>query len=145
MITKQLSVFMENRPGALAEVCRVLEEGSVNMRAMCLAEAEDFGILRIIVDDPLDTVTYLKDRGYVSRLTDVLTVEIADEAGALIGTLNALFEAGINIEYSYAFLSKKANKAYMVLRVAHPKEAVQKLEGTDVQIISQEKLSELFT
>ena len=144
MITKQISIFLENRPGALAELCGILEEGNVNMRAMCLAEAEDFGILRIIVDDPLETVTFLKDHGYISRLTDVLTVEIDDRSGALLATLNALFDAEVNIEYSYAFLSKKSDKAYMVLRVAHPEEAAVKLTGSHVNIVSQEELTKIF-
>ena len=144
MTTKQISIFMENRPGSLYELCKALEEENISMRAMCLAEAEDFGICRIIVDDPYDAATALKDHGYICKITKVLTVEIDDKPGALVGILNKLGSMGINLEYSYAFLSKKPEKAYMVLRVLHPEEAVDKLQGSDIRLICQDELEELF-
>ena len=144
MTTKQISIFLENRPGSLTEICRVLEEENISMRAMCVAEAEDFGILRIITDDAFGTVTVLKDHDYICKLTDVLTVEIDDKPGALITTLDALGSAGVNIEYAYAFLSKLEGKAYIVLRVAKPEKALDKLAGTNVRIISQDELHEIF-
>ena len=144
MTTKQISIFLENRPGALAEICAIMEAESIDMRAMCVAEAEDFGILRIIVDEPLDTITKLKDHGYVCRLTDVLTIEVKDKPGALVNTLNKLMGAGVNIEYSYAFLSRKTDRAYLVLRVLKPERALEKLAGIDIRIISQDRLHEIF-
>ena len=144
MTSKQISIFLESRPGALAEICKVLEQENINMRAMCLAEAEDFGVLRLIVDDPFDCVTVLKDHSYVCSLTDVLVVEIDDKAGALLGTLNKLSAAGVNIEYSYAFLSKKKNSAYLVLRVAKPERAIEKLSGSDIHLIGQDEIGEIF-
>ncbi len=145
MTTKQISIFLENRPGALAEICAIMEQENIDMRAMCVAEAEDFGILRIIVDEPLDTITKLKDHGYVCRLTDVLTIEVKDKPGALVSTLNKLMGAGVNIEYSYAFLSRKTDRAYLVLRVLKPERALEKLSGVDIRIISQDRLHEIFT
>ncbi len=145
MTTKQISIFLENRPGALAEICAIMEQENIDMRAMCVAEAEDFGILRIIVDEPLDTITKLKDHGYVCRLTDVLTIEVKDKPGALVSTLNKLMSAGVNIEYSYAFLSRKTDRAYLVLRVLKPERALEKLAGVDIRIISQDRLHEIFS
>ena len=144
MTTKQISIFMENRPGSLYELCKVLEEEKISMRAMCLAEAEDFGILRIIVDEPLEAVTTLRDHGYVCKLTKVLTVEIEDKPGALVGTLNILGSMGINLEYAYAFLSKKADSAYMVLRVLDPSAAVEKLQGSGIHLVCHDELAEIF-
>ncbi|MBQ6469370.1 MAG: acetolactate synthase [Lachnospiraceae bacterium] len=144
MTTKQISIFMENRPGSLYELCKALEEENINMRAMCLAEAEDFGICRIIVDEPLTAATALRDHGYICKITKVLTIEIEDKAGALVGILNQLGSMGINLEYAYAFLSKKPDKAYMVLRVLHPETAVEKLQGSNIRLICQDELEELF-
>ena len=144
MTTKQISIFLENRPGALSELCKVLEAESVSMRAMCLAEAEDFGILRIIVDDPYNTATILRDHGYINKLTKVLTIEIEDKPGALIEALDILSGEGVNLEYSYAFLSRKEDRAYMVMRVANTTKAVEKLQGKGINIICQDDLADLF-
>ena len=83
MTTKQISVFLENKPGTLAEFCKVLQKNNIDMRALCVADAMDFGIARVIVDDVYDTVTVLKDEGYICQITKVLTVEMKDEPGAL--------------------------------------------------------------
>ena len=83
MTTKQISVFLENKPGTLAEFCKVLQKNNIDMRAMCVADAMDFGIARVIVDNVYDTVTVLKDEGYVCQITKVLTVEMEDRPGAL--------------------------------------------------------------
>ena len=145
MTTKQISVFLENRPGALAEICAIMEKENIDMRAMCVAEAEDFGILRIIVDDPLNVATTLKDHDYICKITDVLTIEVKDKPGALVSTLNKLMDAGVNIEYSYAFLSRRADRAYLVLRVAKPERALEKLSGSDIRIVPQYRLQEIFS
>ncbi len=144
MKTKQISVFMENRPNALASFCHVLEKHNINMRAMCLADTKDFGILRIIVDDAYNTLTTLKDEGFVCSLTDVLTVEVEDKAGALVHVLDILGNSGINVEYSYAFLSKSEDKAYIILRVADTDKAIQVLDGTDVSLVEQDEFEAIF-
>ena len=117
MTVKQISVFLENRPGALAEFTRILEKSNMNLRALSLAESEDFGIVRVIVDDPFETIRILKDEGYVCSITKVIAVEIQDKPGALVRMLNILGDNQVNLEYSYAFLAKKANSAFMILRV----------------------------
>ena len=83
MTVKQISVFLENRPGALAEFTRILEKSNMNLRALSLAESEDFGIVRVIVDDPFETIRILKDEGYVCSITKVIAVEIQDKPGAI--------------------------------------------------------------
>ena len=144
MTTKQISIFMENRPGSLYELCKALEEENISMRAMCLAEAEDFGICRIIVDDALTAATALRDHGYVCKLTKVLTVEIDDKPGALLGVLNRLADMDINLEYSYAFLAKKANSAFMVFRVADNDKAIRVLTENGIRPICHEDMEKLF-
>ena len=118
MTTKQISVFLENRPGTLAEFCKVLQKNNIDMRAMCVADAMDFGIARVIVDNVYDTVTVLKDEGYVCQITKVLTVEMEDRPGALSEILALLGEQNINLEYTYAFLTREKDKAYLVIKVA---------------------------
>ena len=144
MKTKQISVFMENRPNALAEFCHVLRKENISMRAMCLADTKDFGILRLIVDDAYKTANILKDEGFICSLTNVLTVEVEDQPGALTNILDILGGKGINIEYSYAFLSKTKGKAYIVLRVSNTDEAIKLLECTEVSIIEQEDFKDVF-
>ena len=100
MTTKQISVFLENRPGTLAEFCKVLQKNNIDMRAMCVADAMDFGIARVIVDNVYETVTVLKDEGYVCQITKVLTVEMEDRPGALSDILALLGEQNINLEYT---------------------------------------------
>ena len=90
MTVKQISVFLENRPGALAEFTKILEMSSIDLRALSLAESEDFGIVRVIVDDPYKTIRILKEEGYICSVTKVIAVEIADKPGSLVKMLNVL-------------------------------------------------------
>src|SRR5699024_9959278 len=103
-----------NKPGQLAEFTRLLEQNQIDMRALSIAETQDFGILRLIVDDPYDTVNVAKDAGYICAVTPVLAIEIPDKPGSLVKMLSALGEAGINVEYTYAFLTRKKDVAYMI-------------------------------
>ena len=144
MSVNQISVFVENRPGSLAEFCRVLEKHNVDMRAMCVADAMDFGILRIIVDDTFATITMLKDEGYICQITKVITVEMADEPGALAKILDLLGKEGINLEYTYAFLTRKRDTAYLVLKVADPEKAEKVLRAASIKMIGQDSLQGIF-
>ena len=138
MTVRQISVFLENRPGALHEFTQLLEAHNIDLRALSLAESEDFGIVRVIVDDPLRASQVLKEEGYVSSMTKVLAVEIEDKPGALVGILNVLGEKKINLEYMYAFLAKKANSAFVVFRVADNDEAIRVLSESGIHTVSQE-------
>ena len=143
MEVKQISVFLENKPGTLNEMTRVLTEHNVSLRALSLAEASDFGIARFIVGDVLDTVNILKEAGYVSSLTSVVVAEIPDEPGALNKVLQIFTDHAINVEYMYALLGSKAGKAYMIFRVQDPMKAMGALLTNGITILDQEGLSEL--
>ena len=97
MTVKQISVFLENRPGALAEFTKILEMSSIDLRALSLAESEDFGIVRVIVDDPYKTIRILKEEGYICSVTKVIAVEIEDKPGALVRMLNILGDNKVNL------------------------------------------------
>ena len=144
MTTKQISVFLENRPGTLAEFCKVLQKNNIDMRAMCVADAMDFGIARVIVDNVYDTVTVLKDEGYVCQITKVLTVEMEDRPGALSEILALLGDQNINLEYTYAFLTREKDKAYLVIKVADNAAAADILIKNGVKVICQDELEKIF-
>jgi len=118
MSVKQISVFIENKTGKLAEVTRYMADNNVNMKALSVADTHDFGILRIICEDHTTAVNALKDGGYVIAETEVLAVEIPDKPGSLAEILETLVKADIAVEYTYAFLSvKNIGHAYMIFRV----------------------------
>ena len=144
MTVKQISVFLENRPGALAEFTRILEKSNMNLRALSLAESEDFGIVRVIVDDPFETIRILKDEGYVCSITKVIAVEIQDKPGALVKMLNILGDNQVNLEYSYAFLAKKANSAFMILRVEDNEKAIKVLTQNGIRPICHDDMAKMF-
>ena len=123
MSVKQISVFLENKPGALCDLTGVLAEHGIDMRAFSLAEASDFGIARIIVDDVYKTTTVLRDSGFVHSVSPVLAVALSDTPGGLNEILQCLREKAINVEYMYAFLGNTPGKAYMVFRVHDPSAA----------------------
>ncbi|MBQ9566236.1 MAG: acetolactate synthase [Synergistaceae bacterium] len=145
MSVRQISVFLENRPGCLHEMTRVLAENNIDMRGLSLAETSDFGIVRLIVNNVLNTATVLKDAGFVNNLTPVLAVEVSNAPGGLCKALDALNEADINVEYMYAItLSGGENgKAYMILRVSDDAKAETALRGAGVRLVDQEELAKL--
>ena len=140
MTIKQIFVFLENRPGKLAEFAAVLSAQKINLRAISVAEAADFGIVRIIVDDVFNAVTILKSENYVCTITDVLAVEVRDEPGMLANMIGVLGSEGINIEYMYTILGKKTDVAYMIIRTNSDSEAVKILESKGFKLASLEAL-----
>lgn len=116
MAIKQLSVFAENKPGAVIDITRVLADKQIDIRALSLADTQDFGILRLIVRDTEAARAALTEQGYIVSVTDVVGVSISDSAGALSKALTALHEKGINIEYMYAFIGRGSEDAYVILR-----------------------------
>ena len=144
MSVKQISVFLENRPGALVEMTKALANHDIDMRGLSLAETSDFGIVRLIVDDVLGTATVLKDSGFVASLTDVLAVAVANVPGGLSRVLELLHGASINVEYMYAILgNKKSENAYMIFRVNDNEKASAVLKGAGVNLVDQAELSAL--
>lgn len=144
MTVKQISVFLENKPGQLSEFTKLLEKNNINMHALSLADAEDFGILRLIVDDSYNTACVLKEAGFVFSITPVLAVEIPDRPGSLVRVLDILGENGVNLEYTYAFTTRKKEMAYMIFRVTDNEKAIDALSQGGVKLICQHELSELF-
>ena len=143
MSVKQISVFLENKPGALADLTRVLAENEIDMRAFSLAETSDFGIARIIVDDLYKTTTVLKDANFIHAVSSVLAVKIPDVPGGLSHVLSILNEENTNVEYMYAFLGAQAGSAYMIFKVAGHHKAAAALTGKGIELVDQEELSEL--
>ena len=127
MIIKQISVFVENKAGRLAEITTLLAEAGVDIRALSVADTNDFGILRLIVNNPDKAEEMLKEHGYTVALTKVLAIGIHDQPGGLAAPMKTLFEHHISVEYMYAFISKSVDTAYVILRVEDNERAAQKL------------------
>ena len=144
MNIKQISVFVENKPGAMNAMTNVLAENNIDMRALSLAETKDFGIVRIIVDNVYAATTVLKDAGYVHSVTPVVGVAIPDTPGGLNRVLQVLAAVGVNVEYMYAFLGgKDAEHAYMILRVEDPTAAAAALAAQGIHTVDQEHMDQI--
>ena len=144
MRIKQISVFVENKPGAMSAMTGVLAENEIDMRALSLAETGDFGIVRIIVKDLYKATTVLKDAGYIHSLTDVLGVKIPDVPGGLNKVLTILEDTGINIDYMYAFMGNGVTKhAYMIFRVEDVQSAQNALVEKGIHMITKEDIEKL--
>lgn len=144
MSVKQISIFLENKPGKMCEMTEVLAANKINMRALSLAETEGFGIVRIIVDDVYDATTVLKDAGYINKLTSVVIVELPDVPGGLNQILRVFADAQINLDYMYALSAETSrDKAYMVFRVNDHRAAEAALQKADIRVVSQEEIASL--
>ncbi len=121
MMIQQLSVFLENRAGQLCEVTELLAQNNVDIQALSIAETTDFGVLRLIVDSSKKAAPLLREHGYIVRETPVVLTPVPDKPGGLNYVLRAVAEAGIDIEYMYSILGQRDGLAYMVFRVADPK------------------------
>jgi hypothetical protein len=136
MLVKQISVFIENKSGRLAEITRLLGENSIDISALSIADTTDFGILRLIVSDPQKAEYVLKKEGFTVSCTSVIAISVIDKPGGLSGALEILDKNLISIEYMYAFVGKRENLALVILRVENPEKAVQILETSGVKVLS---------
>ena len=127
MQIKQLSIFVENKEGRMAEITQILAENGVDIRALSLADTTDFGILRIIVNNPDLAVKVLRDKGMTVSLTNVIAIGIADQPGGFAAAVKVLSQADISIEYLYAFVSRSGGTAYVILRVENNEKAIDVL------------------
>lgn len=143
MKLKQISVFMENRAGRLAEATRVLGDANVNIRALALADTSDFGILRLLVDDTQKAIDALGRAGFTVRGTEVVAAEIVDRPGGLATVLALLQGAGINVEYMYAFLERHRDNAILVFRFENPEKAIAALREASIKVFTAEEISRL--
>ena len=123
MKMKQLTVFAENKKGYLAEITGLFAEKGVDMKALSIADTKDFGILRIIVDNPEKALKILGEQGFLGTITEVIGVEISDKAGELAKALDILAKGDVNVEYLYAFLSGKAGGANVVIKATDNEKA----------------------
>lgn len=140
MTVQQISVFLENRPGKLAEFTKILSDNDIDIRALSVAEASDFGIIRMIVDDIYKATNVLKEANYICSFTKVLAVEIPDKAGALSDMISTLGSKDVNIEYMYALHTHKEGVAYMILRVKDSDRAMQVLDQNGMRVVGQDDL-----
>ncbi len=138
MNLEQISVFMENRPGSLAGITNVLAQADVNIRALSLADTADFGILRLVVNQPDKARRALKDGGFTVGTTTVLALEIPDRPGGLGRVLQILAAASVNVEYMYAFVQKSGENAVVIFRFDEPDRAAQTLREAGVRVLSGE-------
>ncbi len=141
MAVEQISVFLENETGGLADVADVLARSAVDIRAMALADETDFGILRLIVNDTDRAVRALQDAGFTVRRTPVLAVAVPDRPGGLAATLNAL--RGIAVEYLYAFVQRSGEQAIVVFRFEDAEAAARILRGAGAKILEAADVQKL--
>lgn len=140
MKVEQITIFLENESGRLAEVATVLSEAGVNIRALSLADSTDFGILRLIVDDREKAKQVLKEHGFTVDKTEVIGVEVPDRPGGLAEILNLVKANAINVEYMYAFVQKSAVNAIMIFRFDDLEKAITVLQQGGLKILQGEEI-----
>jgi len=138
MKLKQLSIFLENKPGALSAACRLLAKAQINIQTCTLADTQQFGILRLIVPDWERAEEVLGKNGYVVKLTEVVAIEVEDQPGGLAAILEALEGTGINVEYMYAFAG--SHKALLVFRFDKPDEAIKHLQAKGIKVTGRDEI-----
>ena len=143
MAIRQITVFVQNKQGALVSITEALAANQVNIRALSIAETEDFGILRLIVNDEETAQKTLSDAGYLIKVTEVVGVKIGDAPGKLTGALAVLDRAGINLEYLYAFMARTEKHAYVVLRVEDNEITEAALEAAGYHLITDADVCKL--
>ena len=142
MSIKQLSVFLENRPGKLFELTALLAENGIDMRALSIAETTDFGIARLIVNDAYGAAQVLREGQFIAQFSDVLAFAVPDEPGGLHHLLGEFNAAQVNIEYMYAFLGGKRGQAYMIFRVTNTEIAEKALVERGLKSLTLEEIEE---
>jgi hypothetical protein len=143
MKVEQISIFLENKSGRLADVAGVLSGAGINIRALSLADTTDFGILRLIVNDTEKAKQVLKENGFTVGKTEVLAVEVADKPGGLAEILNVMKEHGINVEYMYAFVQKSGGHAIIIFRFDELEKAIEVLQKAGIRILKGEEIYSL--
>ncbi len=143
MFLKQISIFIENKPGRMIGITETLNEHRINIRALALSDTSDFGIVRLIVADPEECCRVLKAAGYTVQTTDVLGVAVEDRPGGLTDVLRVLTQAAVNIEYMYAFTASRTSSAYVILRVEDNAAAGRALEQAKVKLLTPAEVAQL--
>ena len=136
MIIKQISVFLENKAGRLAQITEILAQSGIDIRALSIADTTNFGILRLIVNNPTLAETKLRENGLTVSLTDVIAIEISDKPGGLAYALRSLNIANIGVEYMYAFIGTPHKRAFVILRVEDNEAAIKVLTDNGIGLLS---------
>ena len=140
MMIKQLSLFVENRPGALSAVCQVLKNNRINIRTLSLADTQQFGILRLLVKEYEKAKEALEAAGLVVKVTDVLALTVPDHPGGLADILTIFDKPKLSVEYMYAFTFGREDKSVMVFRFEHPEQAVELLKNEPIELVNSADL-----
>ena len=143
MFIKQISIFVENKPGRLSAVTNILKENNIDIRALSIADTRDFGILRLIVNDPQKACEVLKDADCTVTLTDVMAVAVDDTPGGLAKIMELLYAGQISVEYMYAFISKTDKEAFVILRVEDNDTAEKIFAENNVKRLTQSDIAEM--
>ncbi len=143
MKVEQISIFLENKSGRLADVATVLAKAGINIRALSLADTTDFGILRLIVNDNEKAKAVLKDNGFTVGKTEVVAVEVSDKPGGLAEILNVMKDNDINVEYMYAFVQKSGQHAIIIFRFDELEKAILTLQKANIRILRGEEIYSL--
>jgi hypothetical protein len=140
MKVEQISIFLENKPGGLEEVTRILKDAQINIRTLSLADTTDFGILRLIVNNVDMANRVLKEHGFRFSKTTVVAVEVPDRPGGLHSILEVLSKNGINVEYLYAFVERSGENAVIIFRFDAPDKAIEVLQNNGLTVLPGAKL-----
>ena len=143
MKIKQLSIFLQNRMGSLSKPLEVLSEAGINIRAMCMADTSEFGILRLVVDDPENGKNALEEENFLVKITEIIGVEMNDTPGGLTTVLKVIKENDIDLEYLYAFTHEKAGKAILLLHSDNIDELISILQDNNITIVPSEEVYNL--
>ena len=139
MYIKQISVFVVNRPGRLADITAVLEKENIDIRALSVADTTDYGILRLIVSDPDAALAALKNEGIMASVTEVLGIEVPDAPGGFAKAVRALADKDINLEYAYAFIAPDGKNACVIVRVENNDEAAAAFKDVGIELLDEKK------
>ena len=140
MKVEQISIFIENKSGRLAEITRILGEAGINIRALSLADTSDFGILRLIVNDGAKATTVLKGHGFTVNMTEVVAVEVPDQPGGLSAILQTLDREAINVEYMYAYVERCGGNAVIIFRFDETDKAIAALQAQNFNMLEGSRI-----
>ena len=143
MLIKQISIFVENKPGRLNSFTKLLKDNDIDIRALSIADTKDFGILRLIVNKPELACEVLKGADCTVSITNVIAIGINDKPGGLADAMDCLYRANISVEYMYAFITKTSDQAYVILRVENNDKALEALQDENFTILTGKEVYEM--
>ncbi len=143
MLIKQISIFVENKPGRLNSITKLLKDNDIDIRALSIADTKDFGILRLIVNKPELACEVLKGADCTVSITNVIAIGINDKPGGLADAMDCLYRANISVEYMYAFITKTSDQAYVILRVENNDKALEALQDENFTILTGKEVYEM--